>query len=440
MTPGAHIQSTLELLDTLWSGSTPPKQLLNNWFRKRRYVGSSDRRAIKGHFYTVLRHRARLDWWINRYMRGDIPSARTRLIAYLILKVRVNPDVICNYFSGAQYCPPELNYNEKRLVISLSGKGLHHIDMPTHVAFEFPAWMERSLYALWGETLHEELTALNIPAPVDIRVNTLKSTRHQVKRLLESASIITHETKYSSVGLRLRTNSRLTETNTFKNGLIEIQDEGSQLIALLCDAKPGMNVLDFCAGAGGKTIALAATMGRGGKTIGRLTACDISKTRLDRLHTRLKRAGVSGVKCHSFNPYEDNWITEHVGTFERVLVDVPCTGVGTWRRNPNMKWQLRENDLKVLIHKQRSILRDAATMLKVGGKLIYSTCSLLIEENENQVEWFLKNHNDFQPDCINKTWAETICAKRPTNSKFLRLSPATTETDGYFCARLIKNH
>ncbi len=417
----------------------PPEKLLNTWFRKRRYVGSSDRRAIKGHFYTVLRLRARLDWWITCNMPGDVPSARTRLIAYLILKARVSPNAICNYFSGAQYCPPGLNDNEKRLINSLYGKDLHHSDMPPHVAFEFPAWMERSLMGLWGNKLKEELRALNMPAPVDIRVNTLKSTRHKVKRLLERASIKSRETTYSSIGLRLGTNPRLTETYAFKNGLIEIQDEGSQLIALLCDAKPGMNVLDFCAGAGGKTIALAATMGRCGKIIGRLTATDISKTRLNRLHPRLKRAGASSVECRTVNPYNDNWVATHVGTFERILADVPCIGIGTWRRDPNLKWQLRENDLHVLILNQRSILANAASMLRVGGKLIYSTCSLLKEENEDQVEWFLKHHSDFRSVCMNKAWSETFITKQPTRDKYLRLSPATTDTDGYFCAIFTKN-
>ena len=310
--------------------------------------------------------------------------------------------------------------------------------MPLPVTYEFPAWMEESLCALWGKRLHKELTALNRIAAVDLRVNTLKATRQEAKAALERASIETKETVLSPLGLRLIGNSRLGETSAFKQGLVEIQDEGSQLIALLCDAKPGMNVVDYCAGAGGKTLALAASMGRSGKVIGRLTACDISKPRLDRLRPRLKRAGVTSVKCRIINAHEDYWIAEQAGKFERVLVDVPCTGMGTWRRDPNMKWLITPMDLEELINLQRRILTNAASMLRPGGKLIYATCSLLREENEYQVGWFLGHHSNFRPIPIDKVWAETITSKPPTSSQNLRLSPATTETDGFFCAVFVK--
>ena len=438
MTPGARIQSTSELLEALWGGTVPAEQLTNKWLGRMRYAGSSDRRAIKKSFYAILRYRARLDWWIGYTGFNLTPNARRRLLAHLALIDKATPDAISRLFSGARYCPPPLSDPEKNMIRSLCGKDLGHPHMPLPVTYEFPAWMEESLYALWGKRLHKELTALNRVAAVDLRVNTLKATRQEAKSALKRASIETKETVLSPLGLRLIDNSRLSETSAFKEGLVEIQDEGSQLIALLCDAKPGMNVVDYCAGAGGKTLALAASMGRSSKVVGRLTACDISKSRLDRLRPRLKRAGVTGVKCRIINAHEDCWVAKQAGKIERVLVDVPCTGMGTWRRDPNMKWLITPMDLEKFINLQRHILTNAASMLRPGGKLIYATCSLLREENECQVGWFLDHHTNFRPIPIDKVWAETITSKLPTSGQNLRLTPATTKTDGFFCAVFVK--
>jgi len=438
MTPGARIQAAGELLEILWQGRQPPGVLITEYFRKRRYAGSSDRRAIQEHLFAVLRHRARLDWWIERTRLGLETGVRTRLLAHLALVERMRPGAISNLFSGARHCPHALSNMELELAASLYGRPLNHADMPVSTAYEFPAWMTDTLSALWGDRLGEEAAALNQTAPVDLRVNMLKSNRGDAKRALADVFIETEETVFSPLGLRVNGHPRLRGTKAFKLGLVEIQDEGSQLIALLVGAQPGMNVVDFCAGAGGKTLALAATMGRDGKLAGRLTACDISKTRLDRLRPRLRRAGAYAVKCRVITAKDDNWVAEQTGRFDRVLVDVPCTGTGTWRRDPNAKWRITGTNLDDLIVQQRRILKDAAGMVRTSGRLIYATCSLLQEENERQMSWFIENHPDFQPLDINQAWSESIGGTSPAGGSNLRLSPAMTATDGFFCAILVK--
>ncbi len=233
--------------------------------------------------------------------------------------------------------------------------------------------------------------------------------------------------------------ARLAGTSAFKQGWIEVQDEGSQLIALLSDARPGMDVVDFCAGGGGKALALAASMGVDGKMDGRLTACDISAYRLERMAPRMKRAGVGNIRTQAVAAQDDDWITKNAGTMDRVLADVPCTGTGAWRRDPDARWRSTLDDLDDKIAVQQRILGMAATLVKPGGRLIYATCSLLQEENERQLAWFLEHHGNFQALPIDEVWAETVGGPPPPPGPSLRLSPASTGTDGFFCAVMERN-
>lgn len=439
MTPGARLQAAMELLEAVWQGTAPPDVLADGYFRRRRYAGSSDRRAIQDHVYAILRRRARLDWWVARTGLDAPGDARTRMIAWLSIAERTAPDAIAELFSGSRHCPAALAPVERELAEALYGRPLNHRDMPLDVAYEFPAWMAGSFTALWGERLNVELAALNQMAPVDLRVNGLKATREQARAALAAAFVETEETPFSPLGLRVSGHPRLGGTAAFKDGLVEIQDEGSQLIAFLTGARPGMEVVDFCAGAGGKTLALAALMARAGRLAGRLTACDISKTRLERLRPRLARAGAHAVKCRVITPTADEWVAAGAGTADRVLVDVPCTGTGTWRRDPNAKWRFTPTDLDELIQRQRDILCEAAKLVKPGGRLVYATCSLLQEENEQQLAWFLAAHPGFQALPIDAAWAETIGGTPPPSGPSLRLTPASTGTDGFFCAILETN-
>lgn len=438
MTPGARIQAALELLAAVWQGNTPPDVLADDFFRRRRYAGSSDRRAINEHVYAVLRRRARLDWWIARTGLHTDPDPRARMIACLTLVERMAPDQIAGLFSGMRHCPPPLSEIESGLAEALYGRPLNHHDMPPPDAYEFPAWMEPSFQALWGDRLVDEIAALNQSAPVDLRVNSLKATREEAHAALAEAFIETEETPFSPLGLRVKGHPRLGGTEAFKRGLVEIQDEGSQLIALLCGARAGMNVVDYCAGAGGKTLALAATMVRDGRLSGRVTACDVSKARLDRLRPRLKRAGAHGIKCRAIAAKDDEWVAAQAGRVDRVLIDVPCTGTGTWRRDPNAKWRFTPTDLDNLVAVQRGIMSEAAAMVKPGGWLIYATCSLLQDENERQIAWFLETHDGFEALPIDAVWADTIGGTPPPSGPSLRLTPAMTGTDGFFCSVLAR--
>lgn len=436
MTPGARIQAAVELLSEIWRGTAPPDVSGDIFFRRRRYAGSSDRRAINERVYNVLRRRAKLDWWIERTGTVIDPDPRSRIIADLAAADRTSPDRIEALFSGARHCPASLSAQEAALAGALYGRPLRHRNMPRPVVFEYPAWMDASFTGLWGDRLETELAALNRPAPVDLRVNTLKTTPDRAAAVLRAGCVDVRPTPFSPLGLRVVGRPRLGGTEAFKKGLVEIQDEGSQLLAFLVGARPGMTVVDFCAGAGGKTLALAAAMGRGGKVQGRLFACDVSASRMERMRGRIKRAGVFGVKRRIIAATEDdNWVAENAGRADRVLADAPCTGTGTWRRDAHAKWRLQPADLEGLIIRQRGIMTAAATLVKAGGRLVYATCSLLPEENERQVAWFLGERPEFRPLCMDGVWAETIGGPPPPGPG-LRLSPASTGTDGFFCAVL----
>ncbi len=437
MIPGARIQSAIELLISISLVNEPTDRIIASYFRKRRYAGSSDRRAIIDLTYNILRHTGRLNWWISNIDPQLKLSPHARMISELTQKKKKSPADIYSIFNGSKYCPRRLTDSESALAQALYGEFLNHTDMPYSVILEYPHWMDQQLKALWSERLSVEMSAFNKPAPVDLRVNTLKTTLNAARLLLLEDSVESMPTPMSPIGLRLTGRNRLNETTAFKMGLIEVQDEGSQLVALLSDAKPGMNVVDLCAGAGGKTLALAASMGVKTEVKGCLTACDISKNRLRRIESRILRAGAEEIHAQHINPKDDEWINNNLKSMDRVLADVPCTGTGTWRRNPVSRWQLNRDNLREKVAIQRRILVTASELVKLGGRLIYATCSIFKEENEQQLEWFIKYHNEFQALPIDSTWRQNI-GGAPPSSPYLRISPGSNGTDGFFCALLEK--
>lgn len=436
MTPGARTQAVIELLDQIWSGDEQADRVADDYFRKRRYAGAGDRRAVNAMMYAVLRHRAKLDWWIERTGSGLSAGPRTRIIAELALEEKSSPEDTKALFSGATHCPAVLSPDESILAEQLYGRPLNHADMSDPVTLEYPEWMDRSLRTLFGERLAREMSALNQQASVDLRVNTLKSTPEAAMASLRQEHVDAEPTPLSPIGLRLTGKTRLAGTTAFKKGWIEIQDEGSQLVALLADAQPGMTVVDFCAGGGGKALALAASMARDGQIEGDLWATDISGYRLERMLPRLQRAGAEKVRSRVVAARNDDWIADNAASADRVLVDVPCTGTGAWRRDPDAKWRFTPDDLDDMLAQQQRILGTAQTLVKAGGRLIYSTCSLLQEENERQLAWFLNNYEEFQALAIDKVWADSVGGPPPPEGPCLRLSPASTGTDGFFCAVL----
>jgi len=436
MRPGARIQAVIELLNKIWSTEVPTDTIVSAYFRKRRYAGSSDRRAISERLYGILRSCRRLDWWIERTGAAVQPGSRSRTVANLILNDESASGQMAEIFSGATHCPEYLSAAEEALAENLYGRLLNHRDMPKPVRYEYPDWMDEPLRTLWGDKLEGEVSALNRPAPLDLRVNTLRATWEEAHESLRTEFVEAVSMPLSPLGLRLTSKTRLGHTTAYKEGLIEVQDEGSQLIAMLTGAKPGMMVIDFCAGAGGKTLALAAAMGIDGRIAGLLVACDISQFRMKGMAPRLMRAGAYQVKRKAVAARDEPWIKKFARHADRVLADVPCTNTGLWRRNPSACWRLTPAGLDEIKSVQQRILLNASELVKPGGRLVYSTCSLLQDENEKQMTWFLGRNDDFELLPINRVWAETVGGPPPIEGLYLRLSPASTGTDGFFCAIL----
>lgn len=437
MTPGARVSAAIEICLEIDDTGTAADKIIDKYFKRRRYAGSKDRRAISNRVYDTIRRKSRLSWWIQRSGSDLAPSARLRVIADLALSEKMRPEEIQQLFSGARHCPSALIDGEVALAEALAGRPIsHHSEMPDCVEYEYPSWLESNLRAAYGETLPTEMSALNSTATLDVRVNMLKSTFEDVQSLLHNEQIKVEPTNLSPIALRIIDRVRLGGTKAYNDGLIEVQDEGSQLISLLCDAQPGMTVVDFCAGAGGKTLALAASMARGKTIKGKLIACDVFSQRLNRMKERLKRAGANNVQLKVLSTENDLWVEQNAEMADRVLLDVPCTGTGTWRREPDAKWRLSPEDMEKAIATQRLILDSASRLVKPGGRLIYATCSILPDENEKQIEWFLSEHDDFRTMDASVIWANSVGDSCPVSGPWLRLSPATTQTDGFFCAVL----
>lgn len=436
MTPGARLQAAIELCQHIETATEPADAVRDRYFRRRRYVGAKDRRAITQRVFDLTRRHARLDWWIARTAPDLVPSPRHRAVANLALGDGAMPGDIAGLFDGARYCPAALNIHERALAEGLAGQTLNHPEIPDWARLEYPAWLDPSLRRLWGRRLDAEMAAFNRPAALDLRVNTGLATIDEARKSLATDGIEARPTSFSPTGLRLDTHSNLKGTAAFRGGLVEVQDEGSQLIALLVGARPGMTVVDYCAGAGGKTLALADAMTRNGRLDGNLAACDVAAGRLRRMEARLKRSRIKGVEGCLLDDAGDTWLGERAASADRVLLDVPCTGTGTWRRRPDARWRLTEDDLKSHTECQRRLLDIARCLVKPGGRLVYATCSVLDEENERPVAGFLDRHPDFAALNGVYLWRQTLAATCPVGGPFLRLSPAATGTDGYFCAVL----
>jgi 16S rRNA (cytosine967-C5)-methyltransferase len=425
VTPGARVAAAIEIMDLLDETQEATNVVINSYFRKRRYAGSKDRREVTSRTYDVLRHLARLDWSIEK--AGLQVSSRLRLIASVWLDENIEIEVI---FTGQGHSPAELNETEQTFVAQ--GISVDTSELPFDVALEIPSWIAPDLIESLGDSTESEFKALNQTAPVDLRTNTLKTNLNALKEALKAEGLVTTFTQYSPMGLRIDTPTGLQNTEAFKNGDFEIQDEGSQLASLLCDVQPGMAVADVCAGAGGKSLAFAAIM----KGQGLIDACDISSERLSRMGARLTRSGAEIVRSHVVGKDGEDWFAQHQSGYDRVLVDAPCSGTGTWRRDPASKWRLTPESLKTYKLQQAKILSQAAVLVKSGGRLIFVTCSLLMQEGEEQVGYFLENIPGFKVMDTEKIWSKISILPFPGPGPFLRLSPAKTKTDGFFIAVL----
>lgn len=427
MTPAARIEASIALLAAMDdSPAHPADAVANDFFRARRYIGSGDRRAVSDRVWTVLRRRRRLIWWLAH--AAAVPTPRLLVAASLLLEGWTLAGVT-QTFSGGRFAPAPLERTEYATLRNLEGRTPDHPSMPDAVRLEIPDWLLPRLADRFGAGLTSELAALGEPAPLDLRVNTLKITRNEARAALADEKLDADCTLLSPWGLRIKARRPVTSGAAFQGGLVEIQDEGSQVVALLTDARPGMRVCDYCAGAAGKTLALAAAM----QNRGQIIACDTSAARLDNAVPRLRRAGVHNVARHLLVP-GDKWPKRHTDGFDRVLVDAPCTGTGTWRRNPDARQNLTETDLDELLLRQAAILRDAARLVRIGGHLVYATCSLLPAENEAQVLQFLAGHPGFSLLPLERAWP--LAGPPPCPGDFLFLTPLRHDTDGFFTAVL----
>ncbi|MDH5557740.1 MAG: RsmB/NOP family class I SAM-dependent RNA methyltransferase [Alphaproteobacteria bacterium] len=431
MTPGARAAAAIELLDAIEADSTRPADaLVTGWFRKRRFAGGGDRRTIQTVLYTVLRRRAQIDWWLEA--AGRPVDSRGRVVVALVLGEKWSMDDLDAAFDGGQYRPAPLDEGERTLAESLTDRAFDDPAQPLFVRGNIPAWMEAEFSAVLGESLESELAAMMCEAPVDLRINSQKTTREAVAAMLAKDGIDTEPTPYSPLGLRLAGRVNLANSPVIRDGLAEPQDESSQIAALLTRARPGESVVDFCAGAGGKTLALAAMM----KNQGRIVACDTSPGRLERARPRLERAGATIAELQVLDGENGLWPGAREGYYDCVLVDAPCSGTGTWRRHPEVRWQFTSEDLQEYMALQSGILDAASRLVAPGGRLIYAVCSLLAGEGEGQVADFLRRNQDFDVFPVREIWETRLDSECPAGDVFLRLRPGRDGTDGFFVAVL----
>lgn len=430
MTPAARIATTITVLEHIRNAKIPMDNVMGDWFRSRRFVGSKDRREIAERLYRIMRHHARYSWWLEQLNVADQPRSRVMLDC-----IFHDEKPFERYFSGqgGRYAPEAADAHEQQVFEKLSGADLEPQDMPEAVRLEIPEWAYPKLKDRFGDDLKAEAKAMLETACLDVRVNVLKSTVDQALASLKKDGVEAEACPYSAVGLRLKGKTYLAKTKAFREGWIEIQDEGSQLIASLCDVKPGMRVLDYCAGGGGKTLALAAAM----ENKGSIVAMDNDARRLEKGRKRYRKAGVHNVELRCIEePQHQKWFKRQKQTMDVVLVDAPCSSSGTWRRNPDLRWRQFGPELEAIKQAQSEILSRVAKCVKPGGRLVYATCSLFREENEDQVEAFLRAHSEFEILPLSKVWPYETSP--PCDGPHMSLSPAKHQTDGFFTAIMQK--
>ena len=427
MRPGAHIKTAIEVLDDALGRHRPVAAALADWGKSHRFAGSGDRATIGNLVYDALRRR--------RSLAAQMEADTTRAIALAAAPhaLGLSPAAVIASADGSAHAVAPLSEAEQAALTRAVPA-----DAPLSVRGDFPDWLEHSLARAFGEAAAEEGAALARRAPVDLRVNTLKADRDKVLKAL--ARFGPEPTPLSPVGVRLPApegpgrQPNVEAEIGHGRGWYEVQDEGSQVAALMAAAGPRQQVLDICAGAGGKALAFAAAM----RNTGQVYAYDDDAARLRPIVERLKRAGVRNVQV--LQPGDGAALTALGPRFDLVFVDSPCTGSGAWRRRPDAKWRLKPANLVQRQDEQRAILEMATPMVKPGGRLVYATCSVLPEENGDQVARFLANHSDFATLPWREAWTTGVGGDSPTSAdgsdETLLLTPARHGTDGFFIAVL----
>ncbi len=425
MTPGGRLSAAIDVLDTILTHHRPAADALADWGRTHRFAGSADRAAIGNLVYDALRKK------LSTAARLGADTPRALVLGTAGTAWGLNAEGLAAITTGTTHDPAVLTDIEREALARPIPA-----DTPANVRADVPDWLWPSLVASFGEAgALAEGEALNRRAPVDLRVNTLKSSREKVLKALEPFGAVA--TAHSPVGIRLPAPSGTGRTPNvqaeagFQKGWFEVQDEGSQIAALIAAAAAGQGaqVLDLCAGGGGKTLALSAALANRGQVF----AYDSDRVRLAPIHDRLQRAGARNVQVL---PARAAALEPLKGKMDCVVIDAPCTGTGVWRRRPESKWKLRPEALEKRITEQREIIAQGLSMLKTGGRLVYITCSLLPAENQDQVSWALAAHPGLAVQPIGplavKALGEAATTLPADSSTGLTLRPSITHTDGFF--------
>jgi 16S rRNA (cytosine967-C5)-methyltransferase len=429
MTPAARLSAAIDVIETIESARIPASQALKEWGTAHRFAGSGDRAAIAGLVWDVLRRRAS-----SAYLMND-DSARSRALGMLKLERGFDVERIASLCDGGRFAPAPLTEAERAALSERTLDGA-----PPPVAGDYPEWLDPYLEQAFGADRVAEATAMASRAPLDLRVNSLKAKREKVQAALSHLGAT--PTTFSPLGLRIELsadarNPGIQAEEAFIKGLVEVQDEGSQLAALFSAAKPGEQVIDLCAGAGGKTLALAAQMQ--GK--GRLIATDRDKRQLAPIHERLSRAGVHNADVRAPKGEADP-LGDIKASADLVVIDAPCSGTGTWRRNPDAKWRMRPGALEIRLKDQAEVLDRAVRLVKPGGRIAYITCSVLPAENGEQIRAFLGRHAEFTvtppAETVTVLWdkAEEFAGAALQTPEGWLMTPRRTGTDGFFVSIL----
>ena len=425
--PG-RLSAAIEVLADVETRHRPVAEALKAWGINNRFAGAGDRAAIGNLVYDALRKRAS-----HAYaMQSDAP--RALVLAVAVFDWCMTPEELNDFFAGDTHAPEILSAEEAQ---RLSARDPLE-DAPEHVRADMPEWTVPSLKRSLGPFWREEGRAMAARPSLDLRANTLKADRARVLKSLERVAAA--PTDISPIGLRIAAGERDSRTPNvqadegYLKGWFEVQDQGSQIVALLAGAQPGEQVLDLCAGAGGKTLAMSAAMGNKGQ----IFAYDSDRHRLAPIYDRLKRNGARNVQVRAPG---DGALDDLVGRMDRVVIDAPCTGTGTWRRRPDTKWKLTEAQLEQRVADQAAILVEGARYVKPGGVLVYITCSILDEENEAQVSGFRTEHLEFTPISIAPSLdalAAGASQRVHVGESGMLLTPHKTGTDGFFVALMRK--
>ena len=415
MTP-IQLEHTAALLADMLTFKQPADAVLSAYFREHKKLGRQDRHEIAETAFAALRHYQK----IAAVLRRPHAQSRKAALAALVLGRSVNIGKIQDL----------LDEEETEFLSHVKARKAEFSD-GLHTAAELPEWLIAQLQTHYSD--EEILTfgrSVNQAAPLDLRVNTLKNKRDKVLAALQAEDASAEATPFSPWGIRLKNKIALNKHELFLDGSVEVQDEGSQLLALLVGAKRGEIVVDFCAGAGGKTLAIGTQMANKG----RIYAFDIAEKRLANLKPRMTRAGLTNINPERISSEHDSRIARLTRKADRVLVDAPCSGLGTLRRNPDLKYRQSPETVSNLLEQQYSILTAAAKLVKPQGRLVYATCSILPEENEHQVERFLAENPEF--DLLDSSELLAAAKVDLNTGKYLRMDSAVHHTDGFFAAML----